>query len=150
MNIKCIGKMTADSEKTSALEFGIGQNYDLPRCEVTDEIWHLISGCYGFGINPLPILRKKIPNFIWEFHDLLKKKDSRAAVCSRVVASDFFWFTSVFYDELVTARRVNSVEKPFMIIGHTFQSMRESCAGDSEDMIKLLQSWGVREDRESN
>lgn len=141
---------TVNHEKSEALEFGFDKEYGQQRWQVTDDIWHLVSGCYEFRVNPLPILRKAMPNFKWEFHDLLKKKNTSAALCERVVASDFFWITSVFYDELITARRVNSLEKPFVIIGHTFQSMRDSCAHNSDGMIKLLQSWGVKEDREEH
>lgn len=137
-------------DKSKALEFGVSGPIGLQRYQATDDIWHLVTGCYEFDTNPLPILRRAIPNFKWEFHDLLLKKKVHAALCDRVLGSDFFWFPNVFYDNLVTARRIDSAGWPFNIIGHTFQSMRESCANDAEGMIRLLQSWGVREDRENH
>lgn len=136
-------------DKAEALEFGVGTGIiGAQRHWVTDEIWHLIEGSYAFGINPLPMLRKALPNFKWRFHDLSEKRNVEKALRARVVESDFFWFTTVFYDRLITARRINSSEKPFIIIGHTFQSMRDSCANSPNDTIKLLKCWGVREDRE--
>lgn len=142
------GQKAVDKDRAEALEFGVGMSLiGLQRHQVTDDIWHLIIGCYSFGVNPLRILRKAMPNFEWKFYDLSKKND--AALRARVTQSDFFWFTTVFYDELVVARRINSKEKPLMITGQTFQSMRESCA-PSEEKIKLLESWGVKEDREEH
>ena len=144
------GQEKVNQDMAEALEFGVGMGLiQFQRSQVTDDIWHLIIGSYAFGINPLPILRKALPNFEWQFHNLEKKQNTDKALRARVIESDFFWFKTVFYDQVITARRRNTTEKPLMIIGQTFQSILDSCAPDKE-LIESLKSWGVREDREEH
>lgn len=53
----------------------------------------LLYGCFEFGINPLPKLRKVFPAYTWEYIDLTYKssqgyRDSLARIAR---TSDFFW-----------------------------------------------------------
>ncbi len=134
-------------DMTEALKFGVGMGeVDYQRYNVTDYIEHLIAGCYPFGFNPLPILRKALPEFEWQFHTLFTKKNPKMATRDRVMKSDFFWFPDMLcWDELVTARRVEKDEKPLMIIGHPFAALEKV---GRKDVVEMLRSWGVTEDRQ--
>ena len=60
---------------------------------ILSKISILLYGCYEFGINPLPTLRKVFPEYDWKYIDLTGKSDKgyKQALTHIAITSDFFW-----------------------------------------------------------
>ena len=82
----------------------------------------LLYGCFEFGINPLPTLRKIFPAYSWKYIDLTDKKPKgyRACLANIIMKSDFFWHTVDCGDgnHWVIAKKIGSNDTPRRTLGN--------------------------------
>jgi hypothetical protein len=80
-----------------------------------NRIEELLYGCFDFGINPLPKLRKVFPAYTWEFIDLTERTTRGYKACLRNIAktSRFFWHTDEHGDgnHWVIAKKIEGEQK---------------------------------------
>lgn len=120
-------------------------------------LWHvakdvraLIQGCYEFGLNPLPHLRRYFPNFFWKYwgiHDG-KERDVTSDTfdqkfIAHVTSQDYTWFSDAGGDwscGVVSARERNGKEPRKILFesdGGIMPKPREAFTAAGMKIIKI-------------
>lgn len=99
------------------------ESNDEFRLMMLHKIEGLLYGCFEFGINPLPTLRKVFPAYSWKYVDLTDKKPRSYRSCLKdiMMNSDFFWHTTDNGEgnHWVVAKKIGSTDTPARVFGNS-------------------------------
>jgi hypothetical protein len=113
----------------------------LTRPEIAREIGIVVQ-CYRMDVNPLPQLRKELPNFDWNFWDLRVSKEPRVDLLHLVRSSDIFWMIGNGV-AFVTAKNNDFPNRPAQKMFGSCPLQELSDTGGNPDLADELIRYGA-------